>query len=48
MFEKKPTITRRGKTVNFVQAVMSELGVSYNEESIIRAMQDARKPKRLR
>jgi hypothetical protein len=49
MFGKKPTMTRGGETVRFIQAVLRELKVSlFEESSIIRAMQDAKKPKRRR
>ena len=54
-FTKRPTMSRKSKkvpsgseTVRFVQAVMRELGISYSEESIIRAMKDAKKPRRFR
>ena len=54
IFTKRPTMTRvsktttSGETVRFVRAVMRELKIQYSEESIIRAMQDAQKPKRYR
>jgi hypothetical protein len=54
-FTKRPKKTRKSmatgiaETVAFVQAVMRELEIiPYSEESIIRAMQDAKKPKRYR
>jgi hypothetical protein len=51
---KPPKLTRpsrtkhSGETVRFIQAFMRELGIKYSKESIIRAMQDAKKPKRPR
>ncbi len=57
IFWKRPTMTRGGEAVRFVQAVMRELGIKvvykgkrrdYSEESIISAMTKARKPKRRR
>ncbi len=56
-FTKRPKMTRpkltggnvaEGETVRFIQVVMTELKIPYARESIIRAMQDAKKPKRLR
>jgi hypothetical protein len=54
-FTKRPTTSRKTKkqpsgseTVKFVQAVMRELKISYSEESIIRAMKEAKRPKRFR
>ena len=56
-FTKRPKMTRArlehntivvGETVRFIQAVLDELEISYARESIIRAMQDAKKPKRHR
>jgi hypothetical protein len=53
-FGKQPMMTRPsragqgGEAVRFIQAAMCELGIDYSEESIIRAMQDAKKPKRPR
>jgi hypothetical protein len=40
--------TGSGEVVRFIQAVMQELGISYSEESIIRAMQAVKKEKRYR
>lgn len=37
-----------GETVLFIEAVMRELDIPYSKSSIIRAMQDANKPKRRR
>jgi hypothetical protein len=37
-----------GETLKFIQAVLNELGIEYERETIIRAMQDAKKPKRHR
>jgi hypothetical protein len=49
MFGKRPTTTRGSETVTFIQTVLRELKVSLVEEgSVIRAMQDAKKPKRRR
>jgi hypothetical protein len=51
---KQPKMTRSnpltgsGEVVRFIRAVMGEVGISYSEESIIRAMQAAKKPKRYR
>ncbi len=48
LFWKRATMTRGGETVRFISTVMSELGICYSEESIIRAMQDVKKTKRRR
>jgi hypothetical protein len=54
-FSKPPKMTRPSRyqptyaeAVRFIKAVLKELKISYAEESIIRGMQDARKPKRPR
>jgi hypothetical protein len=57
IFGKRPKMTRRkfvgeevhiSEAIRFIQAVLDELGISYQEESIISAMQAAKKPKRYR
>jgi hypothetical protein len=59
IFGKPPKMTRPSlprhkqrmqvsETMRFIQAVLSELGISYSSESIIAAMQAAKKTKRHR
>jgi hypothetical protein len=50
IFGKWPAMTRGGEHVKFIQAVLGEIGIHYADESIIRALQDAKpaKPKRHR